>query len=158
MVTQELAEVSTELFEKIHEIVKSKMPEGSWFKVREQTVIGDPMIYISIAASPYEINDVAGQHPQRVGLQLGVRTMRLDTVNIGGMGERSVYLHPDLNDEREKYLAMAGRNVPFRRPKPNEKAVLAAIERFIDRWFDALREHRARLKYDDVVDYDKLLS
>jgi hypothetical protein len=111
-----------------------------------------------MAASNYEINRVSGQYPQYVSLMLDLSDMDLHTQVFGGNGGDRIYLIPDKNDPKEKYLAMAGRRIPFRKPKPNEKNVLDAIRRFAQNYRNTLVENRDRLMYQDVVNYDEVLG
>jgi hypothetical protein len=115
-------------------------------------------IRIFIAASDYKINGVSGQLPQVVSLSLDLSDMDLHPQVYGGNGGQRVERKPNMNDPKEKYLAMKGVKVPFRTPQPNEKAVLDAIRRFAENYKKTLANNREVLLYQDVVDYDKLLA
>jgi hypothetical protein len=115
-------------------------------------------IRIFIAASDYKINGVSGQLPQVVSLSLDLSDMDLHPQVYGGNGGQRVERKPNMNDPKEKYLAMKGVKVPFRTPQPNEKAVLDAIKRFAENYKKTLAENREVLLYQDIVDYDKLLA
>jgi hypothetical protein len=114
-------------------------------------------IGIIMAASNYEINRVKGQYPQDVSLMLNVEEMDLNVQVFGGNGGNRIYLVPDKNDAKEKYLAMAGVKIPFRTPKKEEKFVLQAIEKFAENYKKALKENKDRLMYKEYVDYDTLI-
>jgi hypothetical protein len=113
---------------------------------------------IVIAASNYEINNVKGQYVQDVSLMLDLDNLNLKVQVFGGNGGQSIYLKPDPNDPKEKYLAFKSVKVPFRKPNNNEKAVLDAIGRFADNYLKTLRDNKDRLSYQEIVDYDKLLG
>ena len=115
-------------------------------------------IRIFIAASDYKINGVSGQLPQVVSLSLDLSDMDLHPQVFGGNGGQRVEREPNMNDPKEKYLAMKSVKVPFRTPQPNEKAVLDAIKRFAENYKKTLADNREVLLYQDVVDYDKLLA
>ena len=115
-------------------------------------------IRIFIAASDYKINGVSGQLPQVVSLSLDLSDMDLHPQVYGGNGGRAISRKPNMNDPKEKYLAMQSVKVPFRTPQPNEKAVLDAIKKFAENYKKTLAENREVLLYQDIVDYDKLLA
>ena len=155
-----------ELMEKIRAILKEELPNFYTFvKKSKSSFSGDEYLVILMAASNYEINRVRGQYPQAVSLMLNLKDMDLHPQVFGGNGGQSIYLIPDPNDPKEKYLAMASRKVPFRRPKPNEKAVLEAIRKFAVNYRNLLKENKDRLMYGSAapefqryVDYDNLLD
>jgi len=113
---------------------------------------------IIFAASDHEINNVRGQMPQVVSLCLDLDTMELECQVFGGNGGRTVYREPNQRDPKEKYLAMVSCPVPFRRPKREEEAVLRAVKKFAQNWLKTMRENRAKLMYQDIVDYDAILA
>ena len=51
---------------------------------------------------------------------------------------------------------MVGIDIPFRRPKNTEEAVLRAIKRFAQNYIRILKENKDVLRYKDVVDYSFL--
>jgi hypothetical protein len=147
------------LQEKIEKILKDELPGFYTFVRKRKNFIGETYyLQIGMAASNYEINRVSGQYPQYVSLMLDLSDMDLHTQVFGGNGGDRIYLIPDKNDPKEKYLAMAGRRIPFRKPKPNEKNVLDAIRRFAQNYRNTLVENRDRLMYQDVVNYDEVLG
>lgn len=147
------------LQEKIEKILKEELPGFYTFVRKRKNFYGDTYYFqIGMAASNYEINRVNGQYPQYVSLMLDMTDMDLHTQVFGGNGGDRIYLIPDKNDPKEKYLAMAGRRIPFRKPKPNEKNVLDAIRRFAQNYRNTLVENRDRLMYQDVVNYDEVLG
>lgn len=147
------------LQEKIEKILKDELPNFYTFVRKRKNFIGETYyLQIGMAASNYEINRVSGQYPQYVSLMLDLSDMDLHTQVFGGNGGDRIYLIPDKNDPKEKYLAMAGRRIPFRKPKPNEKNILDAIRRFAQNYRNTLLENRQRLMYQDVVNYDEVLG
>lgn len=111
---------------------------------------GTEEIKIGIAASNYEINRVKGQYPALVSLWLKLDTMELTVQTFGGMGGGCIYRRPNMEDAREKYLAMKGVKIPFRKPQPNEKAVLAAVERFALAWKKAVAENISNMSHAGI--------
>jgi hypothetical protein len=146
--------------DQVETLVKKNVPEKAFVRIREgRWPLGNKdYIHIAIAANDHQIHGVTGQFPQLVQLTLTTETNELETVNWGGMGERNIRLIPNKEDPKEKFLAMASHTLTFRRPKPVDKSVLKAIESFARRWTQALKDNRDRLKYQDIVDYDSLLS
>jgi len=149
---------SKELKSKIEKILDKVLP--GFYKnvfVRKNYFDNGEYIGIIMAASNYEINRVKGQYPQDVSLMLDVNDMDLHVQVFGGNGGNRIYLVPDKNDPKEKYLAMAGVKIPFRTPKKEEKFVLQAIEKFAESYKNALKENKDRLFYKEYVDYDTLI-
>jgi hypothetical protein len=147
-----------ELKSKIEKILDKVLP--GFYKnvfVRKNYFDKGESIGIIMAASNYEINRVKGQYPQDVSLMLDVEEMDLNVQVFGGNGGNRIYLIPDKNDPKEKYLAMAGVKIPFRTPKKEEKFVLQAIEKFAENYKKALKENKDRLMYKEYVDYDTLI-
>jgi len=147
-----------ELKFKIEKILDKVLP--GFYKnvfVRKNYFDNGESIGIIMAASNYEINRVKGQYPQDVSLMLDVNDMDLHVQVFGGNGGNRIYLVPDKNDPKEKYLAMAGVKIPFRTPKKEEKFVLQAIEKFAENYKIALKENKDRLFYKEYVDYDTLI-
>lgn len=140
----------------IETVLSSSLPSVAFREVWEGNSLRSAYIGIIIAASNHQINRVSGQYPQRVALRLS-EDMELESVNFGGMGGRLVYRQPNLDDPSEKYLAMKGIKVPFRKPQPNKEAVLRAIKRFCENWLKTLGENRTNLCYQDIVNYDPIL-
>jgi len=115
-------------------------------------------IAIIIAASSYEINRVKGQFPACASLSLNPETMDLQVQIYGGMGGNIIYRKPNMDNPVERYLAMAGIKIPFRRPKPNEASVLKTIARFVENWKEAIKENLPVMCHNDVVNYEKAIS
>lgn len=144
---------------KIKEILAATLPEGTYIHVsKRKNFFGGDYIRIGFAASDIDINRVDGQKPQLVSLSLELDAMELETQVFGGNGGNRIYLIPNKEHPKEKYLAMASVKIPFRKPQKNEKAVLSAIERFAEKWVIALKENRNRLFYQDLINYDTLLA
>ena len=144
---------------KIEQILDKVVP--SFYKgvsIRKNIFDTGNNIRIFIAASDYKINGVSGQLPQVVSLSLDLSDMDLHPQVFGGNGGQRIDRKPNMNDPKEKYLAMKGVKVPFRTPQPNEKAVLDAIKRFAENYKKTLAENKEVLLYQDIVDYDKLLA
>lgn len=144
---------------KVSKILQNNLPVSAWKEVAERTsMFKEPYIRIMFAANDHAINNVSGQFPQCVSLRLDVNSLELDTQVYGGNGGGVIYRKPNLKDPKEKYLAMKNVKVPFRKPKKTEQATLKAVERFCQRWVQTLKDNRDVLKYQDIVDYDTLLS
>lgn len=146
------------LQDKIKDIIEKNLP-GFWFSVFPyKGAVGGNFIAIKIAAKDRRINDVTGQRPQAVSLSLNTDTMELQPQVYGGMGGRRIYRKPNMQDDKEKYLAMKGVDIPFRTPKPNEEAVLKAIDNFTKNYKKLLIENKDVLMDQDLVDYNALLK
>lgn len=144
---------------KIENILKETLPSKTHIIVRDiKNIFGEPEIMISFAVSDYNINGVSGQKIQVVSLLLNLNDMELRPQVFGGCGGRVIYRKPDLTDPKEKYLAMKGIYLPFRKPIAEEKYVLAAIKRFAEKWVKTLQIHKDNLVHQDLVDYDDFLS
>lgn len=141
----------------IENVLKSVLPANTFISVRERKCLGIEYIAIAFAASDYDINGVLGQKPQIVSLNLDLETLELHPQIFGGNGGQCIYRKPNLNDPKEKYLAMKGVKIPFKRPKSEERFILAAIERFAKNWVIALKENKDVLQYQDIVNYDEFL-
>ena len=145
--------------QKVNEILKNNLPTKAHVEVYEyRKVFGGKGLKIAFAASDYKINGLSGQFPQAVSLSLDLDDMELGVQVFGGMGGNRVYCEPDLNNPKEKFLAMAGRKVAFRRPKKEEKFVLRAIEKFAQNWVKVLKENKDVLTHQKNVNYNELLN
>lgn len=144
--------------EKIKSILKNKLPKGSYINVHEGKLMGEPYIKIFFAASNININGVDEQKPEAVSLILHTKTLELHPQVFGGNGGQCIYRKPNMEDGRERYLAMKNVKIPFKRPKAEEKFVLSAIERFAENWLNTLRENKEVLMYNDLVNYDEYLK
>lgn len=142
--------------ETVLETIKKNVPAKAHVIVSESkwALSGTTCIKIAIAASDYEINGIRGQYPQCVSLALTPEKNLLEIQVFGGNGGQCVHLKPS----EDSHLAWESVKIPFRRPKPNEKAVLNAIANFAKRWTSALKENKDRLSQSKEVDYDALLS
>ncbi len=154
---EEGGDVDTTLIEKIKAILDKNLP-GFFTLVGSYTVLGRRMIKIIMAASGNEINRVNGQYAQKVSLSLDPKTWELQVQVYGGSGGGSIYRKPNMDDNKEKYLAMKSEKIPFRKPKNNEESVLKAIDKFSKEYKNTLIEFKDRLMFKDVVDYDSLLG
>lgn len=148
---------------KIENILKSVLPSKTVISVSEHKNIfasndDDKYLKIWFATSDINIHNVSGQKPEIVSLYLDLKTLELHPQNFGGNGGQLLYLKPNLNDPKEKYLAMAGLKIPFRKPQPNEKAVLNAVEKFAKNWLNAIKENKDRIFHSDLVNYDEFLN
>lgn len=144
---------------KILEILNNTLPENVWKFVdqRNSSLLGEYII-IAFAASEINIHNVQGQKPQIVSLSLNLKSLELQPQVFGGNGGQHIYRKPNLNDSKEKYLAMKSVKIPFKRPKPEEKFILNAVQRFAENWVKALKENRDVLMYQDIVNYDEVLK
>jgi len=145
--------------EKVFELLKNLLPEQAYFEVtKRKQFYGGEYLKIAFAASNKEINDVKGQFVQVVSLMLDLQTLELHPQIYGGNGGQRIYRKPNMDDSHEKYLAMVGIKIPFRKPKQEEKFVLSAIERFVNNWVKAIKENKDQLMYQDLIDYDVFLN
>lgn len=136
--------------EQIITIIAEELP-GFWSQVVPCRFLSMDFLSIRIAASPVLINNVDGQQPQRVALNYVPATGEL----VGHLN-CTIYREPQRFNPAEQYLAMKGERVPFRKPKKGHEA--DALRRFLRRYRETLTQFRPVLCYQDLVDYDKLLS
>lgn len=142
---------------KVKELLENKLPKGFNIIVQERTdFMGGQNLKIGFSPNTIEINNVKGQYPQLVSLNLNLDTLELHPQVYGGMGGQSITRNINPDFPNEKYLAMKSVRVPFRKPKCEEKNVLKAIDTFIDRYMTTLRENFGLLRYKDVIDYSFL--
>jgi len=143
---------------KIETILNEVLPEKCYRKVwNTKTFYGTPQIGIAFSISDYDINNVRNQKIQIVSLILDLNEMELTPQCFGGCGGQSIYRKPNLELRDEKYLAMKSIKIPFRKPKGEEKFILAAIKRFAENWLKALKENREVLMYQEYVNYDEII-
>lgn len=147
-----------ELIDKIKEILEKELPQEAFKVVSPHKGFGGQYLKIAFAANDHQINGVRGQLPQVVSLNLDLADLELETQCFGGNGGRCIYRKPNLEDAKEKYLAMKSVKVPFRKPKKEEKSVLNAITKFCQNWLKTLKENKETLEYQNVVNYDELLK
>jgi hypothetical protein len=142
--------------QKILNILTNTLPVNTFISVKNGTRFYDngEQLKIGFAISDYNINNVSGQKIQLVSLLLDLTDMELRPQVFGGSGGQYIHRKPNLNDSKEKYLAIKRIKIPFRKPKSDEKFILLAIERFAQNWLKALKENRDELMYSELVDYD----
>lgn len=135
---------------KIEEILSRELPKFHT-RTSQNRGFGGDFIGIDISCSNKNINQVAGQNPQRVSLLFYLDELRFFAVHT------SIYRKINPEEPKERFLAMQNIKVPFRQPLRNEKAVLAAIERFCKAYKKAIEENIDVLMYQDIVNYKELL-
>jgi len=145
-----------ELVIKIKNILNSILPENFNIIVSPYKIMGEEFIKIAFSPNEHAIHNVQGQYPQFVSLKLYIKDMELSSQVFGGHGGDRIYLNPDKENPKEKYLAMVGVKVPFRKPKNEEKFVLNAIEKFAQNYLKTSKDNRDRFRYPAVVDYSFL--
>lgn len=143
--------------EQITETIKKVLP-NFWVEVSNYKGFAGDYVAIKIACSNHAINGVRGQLAQVVSLSLNLDTLWLEPQSYGGNGGQAIYREPNMEDPREKYLAMKSVRVPFRRPPQTPEAVMKGIRRFAENYLQTLREHAATLCYQDIVNYSELLK
>lgn len=143
-------EVST-----IQSALENILPQGTYLNVKPYKGMSDNYIAIQFASLDFNINGVSGQRPDAVSLSLCLNDLELLVQMYGGCGGNRIYRKPNLEDPKEKYLAMKGVKVPFRQPQKNEVAVLKAIKTFALNWIKTIKENKDSLYYKDKVDYSK---
>jgi hypothetical protein len=134
--------------EKVNAILQKALP-GFYTEVREYKGMSDTYLKIAMAVPP---------KAQMVSLSLNLNDLVLQPQGYGGNGGQAIYREPNREDPNEKYLAMKGVRVAFRRPDCNEKAVLAAIERFALNYKKTLIENLKVLCSRDSVNYEAVLN
>lgn len=143
---------------KIENILNETLPKSAFRYVGERNFMGETSLIIAFAANDYNINGVEGQKPQIVSLMLHLKDLDLHPQCFGGNGGQFIYRKPNLNDAKEKYLAMKNVKIPFKHPKQEEKFVLSAVKRFAENWLLALKENKDVLMYQQYVNYNELLG
>jgi len=124
--------------------ILSKVIPNAFFTVTEYSAAldnGQNYLKINIAATDHEINSVKGQYPANVALLLCQDTLEVAPQVFGGNGGQSIFRKPNKQDPKEMYLALKSIRIPFRKPKREKKNVLLAIQRFADRWREAIEEN-----------------
>ena len=147
------------LKDKVTELLSKELNGNFPYSVSIGSNAFGPGKYVRIifSCSVININNVSGQMPQVVSFRLE-EDLELKPQIYGGMGGQCIYRKPDLNNPAEKYLAMKSEKVPFRTPTKDIDKVLKCLSTFIGRYKDTLKQHRAVLLYQDIVDYDKILA
>jgi len=144
---------------KFEEIIKRVLPNFKYsFKEGKNCLGGGTYLAIGIYPIDININDVAGQKPQLISLCFEPDTMELYPQIFGGNGGQTIHREPNLSDPSEKYLWGKSIRIAFRKPQPNEKAVLNAFEKFVLNYKKALTENMDVLKHRDIVDFKTLLN
>jgi len=143
----------------IENILLSVLPKQAFINVKEiKSCFGDEEIMIFFAAKDYDINNVSGQKPQAVSLLLDIKTLELRPQSFGCCGGHCIDRKPNLELQEEKYLHMKSIRIPFRTPKPIKEKVLNCIKTFAENWLKLLRENKDVLMYQNIVNYNELLS
>jgi hypothetical protein len=145
------------LIDDISSMLSIELP-GFWHRVHKYKSIGGEFISIQIACSNYLINNVEGQRPQAVSLCLNLSTLELYPQVYAGCGGQKIYRNINPNNPDEKYLAMKGVKIPFRKPSPTLESIFKAISKFCSNYKKTLIENIETLRYKDIVDYNKLLN
>ncbi len=146
------------LRDKIEKIIRETLPESFHIEVWERNSLSLPSIGIIMAVSNYEIHNVRGQYPQVVSLGLYTEDLDLHIQGYGGMGGQCITRKPNKLDPKEYHLAQKSVKIPFRKPKNEEKFVLAAIKKFAENFYLALVENIDVLNGEQYVDYKKVLG
>lgn len=148
-----------ELVDAISAKLTEKLGDRFPYAVYERTsCLGGKSICLWIACSTHEINRVQDQRPQMVSLMLNMKDLELRPQIFGGNGGQCIYRQPNMEDPKERYLAMKSVKIPFRRPKNTPEAVVECIGKFADNYIKALNDNYEVLRYKDIVDYDMLLE
>lgn len=144
---------------KILELLRKILPSKTNIIVKHyEGWFGGSFTKIMFSVSNHEIHQVKEQFPQVVSLLLDKKTLELSVQIFGGMGGNHIYRKPNMDDPKEKYLAMKSVKIPFRTPKKEEKNVLECIERFGKNWLQALKDNKNELMYQNIVNYDEFLT
>ncbi len=143
----------------ITELLQKKLGNKFVYNVSKKTHYfgSGEYLQIWIACSLININDVSGQKPQVVSLSLELPSLELHPQVFGGNGGQAIYREPNLDDPKEKYLAMKSVKIPFRKPQPTKEKVKECIGKFVDNYLKVLRENIKVLKYRELVDYNAIL-
>jgi len=133
------------LIREIQNILNKTLPAGCYIEVVPITSLGINSIKIFFAASDVDINRVSGQKPQAVSLSLEVKNLLLETQIYGGNGGGRITRKVNPDDPKERFYAMKGIQIPFRKPKNETVAVLKAIEKFATNWVELIRANKSIL-------------
>lgn len=105
-------------------------------------------IVVTFAPSSIAINNVKNQYPHKVALWLNLFTLELATINLGGMGERTIYLTPNAGVN----LAYESVTIPFRKPsKAALPEIYKTLDKFCARYVQALKDNVDRLAHKDLL-------
>lgn len=130
--------------EDIENVLDKSLPKEIIRKVGKYKIMGREMVYIVMYTTEKTINNVKGQHPDIVSLRFDPNDMSLKPQGFGGSGGQSVYREKDPSIEKERFLALGSEKIPFRKPRPNKKAILKAIENFAKRYIKILIDIKER--------------
>lgn len=134
----------------IENILTNTLPKGAFFKVIEskQVLSNNSTLRVLIAANDNVNNGCFNSYPQLVSLNLELDTLELYPQVFGGVGGRCISLKPE-----KSYMYSESLVIPFRTPKPNEKAVLNAITKFAENYVKKMNENYSSLLHNDKIDY-----
>ena len=118
---------------------------------------GGKYLKIWFSCSTKEIHNVRGQYPQVVSFCLDEKLI-LQVQHFGGMGGQKIYREINVNDEKEKYYAMIGIKIPFRKPQPKVEKIVSTLSKFIENYKQTLKDNIEVLRYKDLVNYEELLN
>ena len=143
--------------QEVKNILENNLPKGFNIIVNERkTFYGTEALKIIFSPNTTQIHNVRGQFPQVVSLNLCLDKLELEPQSFGGNGGRLIYRDIDKNNPSEKYLAMKGVKVPFRKPKKEIEAVKRALKKFCENYIKTLQDNKEVLLYKEVVDYSFL--
>ncbi|MDA3780355.1 MAG: hypothetical protein PF487_09100 [Bacteroidales bacterium] len=141
----------------IKNLLEAVLPSKTIIEVseHEQYFSNEKTLRIVFYPQSETVNGVRGQYPEVVSLSLSLDTLELQPQIYGGNGGQCIYRTPD---ENNPYLAMQRIKIPFRKPKPEQKFILAAIKRFAERWLQTIKDNKDVLIHHDLVNYDEFLN
>ena len=125
---------------KITDLLKRVLPSKTYINVEPYKGMASRYLAIEFAASSDFVSGTRGERPQLVSLCLNSK-LELQVQMYGGAGGNMIYRRPDKSKDSEKHYAMVGIKIPFRKPQPNEKSVLQAVENFAKAWVKALKDN-----------------
>lgn len=144
---------------KFESIMNKKLPSGIIHYIDVyKSFDGGINLKIVIASSNHKINGVSGQLPDIVSLRYSFTYEELKPQSFGCCGGQKIHIQPDKEDPREKYLALTGVKIPFRKPKNKEKNLVACVGRFCENWLKTLNENRSRLLYGEFCNNYEFLN
>ena len=146
----------TEEKKAIEALLVKKLGDKFFYRVSPYEVFSK-YLAIEIAASKKPIYNVRGQYPQHISFSLSDKLI-LQPRMFGGSGGRTYQRNPNLNNPDEKYLCMKSVTLPFRNPNPNIQNIIKCLDKFIDSYIQALKDNIDVLCYQDIVNYQDLLS
>ncbi len=147
---KEMKPIIADMQKAILDLLTNKL--GNRFKYQVTPWNGMSTQYLKIAISPDGTSSM-----QCVSLSLG-EDLELRPQIYGGNGGNTIYREINKEDPKEKYLAMKGITVPFRKPKQDKEAVLRCIDRFVDAYIKTLADNLDKLCYRDQIDFSACLG